>query len=70
MIEHLLLLSVEIYGMDSYRLGFLWRFCVGEWSVLCYISLLFLELSRDECEGLLCMYVMADSWLVSFGSQL
>jgi hypothetical protein len=28
---------------------------------------LVLELIRDECEGLLCMYVMADSWLVSFG---
>ena len=63
MIEHLLLLSVE---------GFLWRCCASEWSVLCYIFPLFLELSRDEYEGLLCMYVyvMADSWLVSFGSQL
>ena len=30
---------------------------------LCYISLLFLELLQDECEGLLCIYV----WLVSFG---
>ena len=30
---------------------------VSEWSVLCYIFPLFLELSRDESEGLLCMYV-------------
>ena len=56
LIEHLLLLSVEIYGMCSYRLGFLWC-CVSEWFALCYnIFLLFLELSQDECEGLLCMY--------------
>ena len=32
-----------------------------------YCAISFFELSRDECEGLLCMYVMADSWLVSFG---
>ena len=31
---------------------------------LCILSLLLLW---DECEGLLPMYVMADSWLVSFG---
>ena len=72
-IEHLLLLSVEIYGIyadtDLVHWGVQGALVVLV-NDLCqqsfFISLLFLQLLQDECKGLLCIYVMAGSWSVSF----
>ena len=66
-IEHLLLLSVACTDTDWIICGVQGALIVlvnGLCQRLCYISLL-LELLGDECEGLLCIYVMTDSWSVS-----
>ena len=63
-IEHLLLLSVEIYSMYWYRHGYIQGALVvlvnGLCQQLCYISLL-LELLWDECESFL---YICNGWLV------
>ena len=62
-IEHLMLLSVEIYSiLYWYREHSVNGLCQR----LCYISLLFLELLRDECEGFLCIFiiVLCNGWFL------